>query len=927
MKKELLKKILVPALAAVAFGSVSVGATFALFTSEAETTIDLTAGKIDLKAPVTISSAWELGDVAMTKNSDFDWTNTIGAHIYKDANQIIHLDKLAPGDGAEFTLTPDNSLTNINIKARLVISLQGELAPALEIEALAGTERQLAFKGAGTAYTPWQDVAVGSNPTAFKVKVSFPDHDDGEIRHGTANKDNQYQNLSATISLGYEAIQGNADVDDTLELINTALNTAAFTEGKNTTMFDALQDLSAAQISAISERGYVWSVALDQFFNFNEAPADAYHYFKMYDQMPTAQDYSIYAVGDNWDVVSGLTVGFDAGETTTVSSVTYDRSTATVARDVVIRTNTAATSLTVNAPLDTVKHFGSVGSLNIIAVANASYHEFGMAAFAEIKTGRIALESGSDVDHIHLAKTVNDFVDITVAKADDVDMPDFSRDPVDLSSGSKVVVALQDGTDVDSDKDYVWLTAFGIYEQVTVSESNVTAGTKYAAESGSIEQKEAAQQIANNIAATVDNNVYTLKAEIVNDEWTYTLESETAADITTGVTVEVENNTPVVSVSGVAAETDSENGLTEQEKASVRYDVIDEKLAEEIIEDPDYGDYVARIGKVGYESLPAAVNAAVDGDKVVLLKNVELASSEYILVNKDITLDMNGNSVTGSHDPLIAVGASASKWSPSASELTHTGHLAIRGAGTLTSTNWDLLVAFQDAVIDIYNGNFVGFKSTINAKGGTVNCYGGNFTATSLNATYVVYSLSNGVANLYGGSYSSPNNGAHGLYLATGGVANLGALGQEGPTFDTWRACISTNGSQSVSATVNVYSGSYTCRTSTSDPEDKSVIQIANTYTNATQTVNIYGGSFAQTGGANGSIFNIRYKGLIAINVSGGTFAYGETTQLFTGYGTTASGYPSQDNVTVTVLNEAIVGPETIHIYNSSTDIDYVIVD
>jgi hypothetical protein len=55
-------------------------------------------------------------------------------------------------------------------------------------------------------------------------------------------------------------------------------------------------------------------------------------------------------------------------------------------------------------------------------------------------------------------------------------------------------------------------------------------------------------------------------------------------------------------------------------------------------------DGVAAIGGVGYPTLSAAVEAAADGDEIDLLTNV----SENVTINKkDITLDLNGNTVTG----------------------------------------------------------------------------------------------------------------------------------------------------------------------------------------------------------------------------------------------------------------------------------------
>lgn len=52
----------------------------------------------------------------------------------------------------------------------------------------------------------------------------------------------------------------------------------------------------------------------------------------------------------------------------------------------------------------------------------------------------------------------------------------------------------------------------------------------------------------------------------------------------------------------------------------------------------DVGDYSAKIDGVGYDTLQNAVNAAEDGDKVELIKNIDLTSQVIFNQNKNITL-------------------------------------------------------------------------------------------------------------------------------------------------------------------------------------------------------------------------------------------------------------------------------------------------
>lgn len=214
--------------------------------------------------------------------------------------------------------------------------------------------------------------------------------------------------------------------------------------------------------------------------------------------------------------------------------------------------------MTINAPLDTVKHYDKVGTLNIVAVANASYHENGEVKFVEISKGRIALEAGAEVAHIHInAKVVenvkqDEFEEIIISKASSVEMPSFSRDDVEIAAQGTLVVALQTGTEEiteSTELDYVWLTKQGVYEKITVSENNTSAGTTWVNTSNKpAETKTAAQQIANNIGttATVGETTYDVA---VNETTRDIVLKETGTD-TVAYTVTVKEGKTVVTTTG-----------------------------------------------------------------------------------------------------------------------------------------------------------------------------------------------------------------------------------------------------------------------------------------------------------------------------------------------------------------------------------------
>lgn len=97
---------------------------------------------------------------------------------------------------------------------------------------------------------------------------------------------------------------------------------------------------------------------------------------------------------------NGITVtsGVDVGENNV--NVDYKNQTGT-AQNVIIRTNGG--KLAVDAPNDTVNHYGTAGYVEIKAVANESYHEFGEVNLASIETGRFVAESTALVVRVHVA--------------------------------------------------------------------------------------------------------------------------------------------------------------------------------------------------------------------------------------------------------------------------------------------------------------------------------------------------------------------------------------------------------------------------------------------------------------------------------------------------------------------------------------------
>ena len=130
--------------------------------------------------------------------------------------------------------------------------------------------------------------------------------------------------------------------------------------------------------------------------------AGDYDYWKLSSNQEDvkANKYSIYWTGAALSEITATT-GFDAGEAEIVE-VKYDRQNESVGRKVTIRTNGG--KLTVNAPQDTVAHYGKVNGVQITAVYGNSYHEYGEVVGDVVVTkGHFVLESNATVGTIKVS--------------------------------------------------------------------------------------------------------------------------------------------------------------------------------------------------------------------------------------------------------------------------------------------------------------------------------------------------------------------------------------------------------------------------------------------------------------------------------------------------------------------------------------------
>ena len=220
----------------------------------------------------------------------------------------------------------------------------------------------------------------------------------------------------ATVGIvGYTSFTKKAKISNDTALVSQ-LNTimaAEETSGKPKTMYEALQ--------AVNENGYVvekltpttakYDIVWDQNANrfalldesrntvfaedsFAKGP-NVWTIVKSTEKASSETEFSVYLAGNSLTGSVNVKNGFDAGENTGITSVTY---TSDAAQDVVIRTNGG--TLTINNVNANVKHYGKSEKVLVEAVKSTSYHEFGVVPNIEIKVGRVVVEEAATVSTV-----------------------------------------------------------------------------------------------------------------------------------------------------------------------------------------------------------------------------------------------------------------------------------------------------------------------------------------------------------------------------------------------------------------------------------------------------------------------------------------------------------------------------------------------
>ena len=189
-----------------------VGSTFALFTSESELNIAVTAGKVEMIANL---ETFQLFSVEADENgAEVDENgNTYTYQLQQDKflnggtavyeNGVLTLDKITPGDKISFTLTgTNNSNVLTNYRWSLVCTDGFALMSGLIV-----TIDDVPYESLAKYITAWDELAANTAMDSVELSIELP------VAAG-----NEYQELSTSIRILVEAVQSNGIVEDESEI-------------------------------------------------------------------------------------------------------------------------------------------------------------------------------------------------------------------------------------------------------------------------------------------------------------------------------------------------------------------------------------------------------------------------------------------------------------------------------------------------------------------------------------------------------------------------------------------------------------------------------------------------------------------------------------------------------------------------------------
>lgn len=185
--------------------SLTVGGTLALFTSESNVDVAVTAGKVAISATVSGLETYSYDQPTVNQNGK--WSNGGEATVVEN---VVTLSRITPGDSVKLDIDVASG-SDVTVQYRLIIEATKDTG------LLSGLNISVDFKDGldeydvenfiGFAATKWMTLSSTTTDVAkAKLTIALPEE-----------AGNEYQGKEASLSYRVEAIQGNAKMRDMFE--------------------------------------------------------------------------------------------------------------------------------------------------------------------------------------------------------------------------------------------------------------------------------------------------------------------------------------------------------------------------------------------------------------------------------------------------------------------------------------------------------------------------------------------------------------------------------------------------------------------------------------------------------------------------------------------------------------------------------------
>ena len=205
------------------------------------------------------------------------------------------------------------------------------------------------------------------------------------------------RNLNTTLAISAEGKDGKKTMHETLVEVKEEGGFIVETLTPRSTGSDIVWDQEHNQFVLVYDNGTKFFTGTQWDTGLNKLKM-----WKIVSEIPTTSEYSLYLrSGATQKTINANGFGVDVGSNTDVETVYYTNTTGSE-KSVLIRTNSKATTLNIDAKDDTVDHHGDVGQVNITKIDKTHcYNEHGNAVYVKVTEGKVVAKAGGRIDIVY----------------------------------------------------------------------------------------------------------------------------------------------------------------------------------------------------------------------------------------------------------------------------------------------------------------------------------------------------------------------------------------------------------------------------------------------------------------------------------------------------------------------------------------------